>query len=82
MLKVSGWMVKTSDQLVKNQELHNKGEEIDKQLDSTDALDLKDIPKKLLIIGGGYIGLEMGSIYHSLGSEITIVEFLPNPFPF
>jgi len=50
-------------------------------MDSTDALDLNNIPKKLLIIGGGYIGLEMGSIYHALGSEITVAEFLPNLLP-
>ena len=50
-------------------------------MDSTDALDLKNIPKKLLIIGGGYIGLEMGSIYNALGSEITVAEFLPNLLP-
>lgn len=43
-------------------------------MDSTDALDLKDIPKRLLVIGGGIIGLEMATVYHALGSEITIVE--------
>ena len=50
-------------------------------MDSTDALKLEDIPKKLVVIGGGYIGLEMGSIYQSLGSEVTIVEYLPNLLP-
>ena len=50
-------------------------------MNSTDALKLDDIPKKLLIVGGGYIGLEMGSIYESLGSEITVVEYLPNLLP-
>ncbi len=43
-------------------------------IDSTGALSLKDIPKNMLIIGGGIIGLEMAEIYSSLGSEITIVE--------
>src|SRR5665213_838837 len=46
-------------------------------MDSTGALDLKDIPKRLLIVGGGYIGLEMACVYAALGSEITVVEFMP-----
>ena len=46
-------------------------------MDSTGALELKDIPKRLLVIGGGYIGLEMACVYAALGSEITVVEFLP-----
>jgi len=46
-------------------------------MDSTGALELKDIPKKLCVIGGGYIGLEMACVYAALGSEITVVEFLP-----
>ena len=48
---------------------------------STDALELKEIPKKLLVIGGGYIGLELGSVYAGLGSKVSIAEmtdgFLP-----
>ena len=43
-------------------------------MDSTGALELKDIPKKLLIIGGGIIGLEMGTVYEALGSEVSVVE--------
>ena len=43
-------------------------------MDSTGALELKDIPKKLLIIGGGIIGLEMGTVYDALGSSVSIVE--------
>ena len=43
-------------------------------IDSTGALDLESIPEKLLVIGGGYIGLEMGSVYAALGSQVTIVE--------
>jgi dihydrolipoamide dehydrogenase len=43
-------------------------------LDSTDALELEDVPKKMLIVGGGIIGLEMATVYAALGSEITIVE--------
>jgi dihydrolipoamide dehydrogenase len=47
-------------------------------MDSTGALELKDIPRRLLVIGGGYIGLEMGSVYAALGSKVTVVEFLPS----
>ena len=43
-------------------------------MDSTGALELKDIPKKLLIIGGGIIGLEMGTVYDALGSDVSVVE--------
>ena len=43
-------------------------------MDSTDALALNDVPEKLLIIGGGIIGLEMATVYHALGSKISIVE--------
>lgn len=43
-------------------------------MDSTDALELENIPKKLLVVGGGIIGLEMATVYSALGSEITIVE--------
>ncbi|OQW30053.1 MAG: dihydrolipoyl dehydrogenase [Nitrospira sp. SG-bin1] len=46
-------------------------------MDSTGALDLPDIPTRLLVVGGGYIGLEMGTVYHALGSEVTVVEMLP-----
>ena len=43
-------------------------------MDSTGALELKDIPKKLLIVGGGIIGLEMGTVYDALGSSVSVVE--------
>lgn len=46
-------------------------------MDSTGALELKDVPKRLLVVGGGYIGLEMACVYAGLGSEITVVEFAP-----
>ena len=45
-------------------------------IDSTGALDMDSVPKKLLVIGGGIIGLEMATVYHSLGSKITVVEML------
>jgi len=50
-------------------------------MDSTDALLLTDVPKKLLIVGGGIIGLEMATVYHALGSEITVVEFMDSLIP-
>ena len=42
--------------------------------DSTDALELKEVPERLLVMGGGIIGLEMGTVYHALGSQIDVVE--------
>ncbi len=50
-------------------------------MDSTAALDLPDIPRRLLVVGGGYIGLELGSVYASLGSEVTVVEMLSGLLP-
>ncbi|KAE8730970.1 Leghemoglobin reductase [Hibiscus syriacus] len=48
---------------------------------STGALALSEIPKKLIVIGAGYIGLEMGSVWGRLGSEVTVVEFAPDIVP-
>jgi dihydrolipoamide dehydrogenase len=45
---------------------------------STEALELREIPETLLVIGGGYIGLEMGLVYAGLGSKVTVVEFMPS----
>ncbi|WP_256645513.1 dihydrolipoyl dehydrogenase [Thermomonas paludicola] len=50
-------------------------------MDSTDALNLADVPKKLLVVGGGIIGLEMATVYRALGSEVTVVEFMPQLMP-
>ena len=55
--------------------------ESDRVLDSTSGLDLPDIPKKLLVVGGGYIGLEMGSVYAALGSKVTVVEMMSGLLP-
>ena len=52
-----------------------------RMMDSTDALDLADIPKKLLVVGGGIIGLEMACVYDALGSEVTVVELLDQLMP-
>ncbi|MGZ8226004.1 MAG: dihydrolipoyl dehydrogenase [Methylococcaceae bacterium] len=49
--------------------------------DSTAALNLKEIPKKLLIVGGGIIGLEMATVYHAFGSEISVVELMDQIIP-
>jgi dihydrolipoyl dehydrogenase len=50
-------------------------------MDSTSALDLPDIPKSLLVVGGGYIGLELGSVYAALGSAVTVVEMTAGLLP-
>lgn len=50
-------------------------------IDSTGALEMKDIPGKMLVLGGGIIGLEMGTVYKTLGSEIDVVEFLDQLVP-
>jgi len=50
-------------------------------MDSTGALELKDVPKKLLVVGGGIIGLEMATVYSALGSEVTVVEFMDQIIP-
>ena len=50
-------------------------------MDSTDALTLQSIPKSMLVIGGGIIGLEMATVYHSLGTKITVVELADSLIP-
>ncbi|HET8763927.1 MAG TPA: dihydrolipoyl dehydrogenase [Rhodanobacter sp.] len=50
-------------------------------MDSTGALRLDDVPKNLLVVGGGIIGLEMASVYRALGSEVTVVEFMDQLIP-
>jgi dihydrolipoamide dehydrogenase len=59
------------------------GVTIDEQtiVSSTGALELKSVPKRLLVVGGGYIGLELGSVWRRLGSEVTVVEFLDRITP-
>jgi len=53
----------------------------EKVIGSSEALSLQEVPKRLVIIGAGYIGLELGTVYRKLGSEVTIVEFLPAIVP-
>ncbi len=50
-------------------------------LDSTGALGLEDIPASMLVIGGGYIGLELGQVYAALGTEVSVVEMMPQLVP-
>ena len=59
------------------------GIEIDEKniISSTGALSLNKVPQKLAVIGGGYIGLEMGSVWSRLGSEVTVIEYLENITP-
>jgi dihydrolipoamide dehydrogenase len=52
-----------------------------RMMDSTAALNLEDIPGSLLVVGGGYIGLELGSVYAALGTHVTVVEMLPGLLP-
>ena len=64
-------------------ELNKIGIEIDEKniISSTGALSLNKVPKKLAVIGGGYIGLEMGSVWSRLGSEVHVIEFLDHITP-
>ncbi len=59
------------------------GMEIDKKrvISSTEALSLPEIPKHLIVIGGGVIGLELGSVYNRLGSDVSVVEYAPSIIP-
>ncbi len=59
------------------------GIEIDEQVivSSTGALKLDKVPKKMVVVGGGYIGLEMGSVWSRLGAEVQVVEFLDHITP-
>ena len=52
-----------------------------RMMNSTSALDLKDVPGNLLVVGGGYIGLELGTVYAALGSKVSVVEMLPGLLP-
>lgn len=52
-----------------------------RMMDSTGALDVQDVPKTLLVVGGGYIGLELGSVYATLGTRVTVVEMTDGLLP-
>jgi dihydrolipoamide dehydrogenase len=55
--------------------------ESERVLDSTSALEIADVPRRLLVIGGGYIGLELGTVYAALGSKVTVVEMTDGLLP-
>jgi dihydrolipoamide dehydrogenase len=55
--------------------------ETPRMMDSTSALDLSDVPPALLVVGGGYIGLELGTVYAALGTKVSVVEMLPGLLP-
>ncbi|MDX9856809.1 MAG: dihydrolipoyl dehydrogenase [candidate division Zixibacteria bacterium] len=59
----------------------NLAPESDRILDSTSALDIKSVPRTLLVVGGGYIGLELGTVYAALGSKVSVVEMTPSLLP-
>ncbi|MEE4539908.1 MAG: dihydrolipoyl dehydrogenase [Erythrobacter sp.] len=59
-------------------EVDNEGQRI---VDSTGALDLPQVPEHLVVIGGGVIGLELGSVWRRLGAKVTVVEYLPQILP-
>ena len=84
-----GWQVKLGDEVVEARQVivatgsrprHLPGVAVDNVVvcDNVGALDIKAVPKKLAIIGAGVIGLEMGSVWRRLGSEVTILEALPD----
>ncbi len=83
-----GWQVKVGDEVVEAKQViiatgskarHLPGVPVDNKLvcDNEGALDIDAVPKKLAIIGAGVIGLEMGSVWRRLGSEVTLLEALP-----
>jgi dihydrolipoamide dehydrogenase len=53
----------------------------DRVMDSTAALEIPEVPDRLLVVGGGYIGLELGQVYAALGSKVTLVEMTPGLLP-
>ena len=60
-----------------------KGVELDGDIigTSTDALSYESVPEHLIVIGAGYIGLELGSVWRRLGAEVTVLEYLPRILP-
>ncbi|MBK8523699.1 MAG: dihydrolipoyl dehydrogenase [Betaproteobacteria bacterium] len=84
-----GWQVKVGDEVVEAKQVivatgskarHLPGIPVDQKIvcDNAGALDIDAVPKKLAIIGAGVIGLEMGSVWRRLGSEVTILEAMPD----
>lgn len=69
-------IIAAGSQATKFPGLSPKTADDDRIMDSTGALELADIPKRMLVIGGGIIGLEMGTVYDALGTKISVVEFM------
>lgn len=89
----AGWQVKVGDEVVEAKQVivatgskprHLPNVPVDQKivLDNVGALEQQSVPKKLAIIGAGVIGLEMGSVWRRLGSEVTILELAPDFMPF
>ena len=72
--KTKSIVIATGSQVATLPNIKIDGEKI---VTSDDAIALKDVPKKMVVIGGGVIGLELGSVWNRLGSDVTVVEFLP-----
>src|SRR5207244_11488249 len=60
----------------------SKGRAEAKPLDSVSALALTEIPKRLIVIGGGAVGLELGTFFAEIGSDVTVLEMLPQPIAY
>ncbi len=78
LLRFEQCIIAAGSQAVK---LHNFPWDDPRVMDSTDALQLAEVPKKLLVVGGGIIGLEMATVYRALGAEVTVVEFMDQLMP-
>jgi dihydrolipoyl dehydrogenase len=77
-LRFENAVIATGSQAVSLPLFADAGERV---IDATAALDLEDIPDQLLVVGGGYIGLELGSVYAGLGSKVCLVEMMPELLP-
>src|SRR5207245_2292221 len=82
-IKFKHCIIATGSRPVKLEKLFKNPKDMQSKriLDSTSALALEDIPDKVLAVGGRYIGLEMGTVYAALGSEVTVVEMTDGLLP-
>ena len=77
-IKAKSIVIATGSSVVEIPSMKFNGKNV---ISSTEALDLKELPKQLVVIGGGFIGLEIGIVYAKLGSEVTVVEAMDNILP-
>jgi len=77
-LQFNNAIIATGSRIISIPSLNIKSKRL---LNSTTALDLPEIPKSLLVVGGGYIGLELGSVYNALGSKVSVVEMTSGLLP-